>query len=373
MIELVQYLYHLLDISRTANMGDFWGFVSLNFIALACLFKFFSSPPRPEEEEKEVEEVTHTEELSWRERLGRGLSRSRREVWQKLGNAFSGEVDGESLEEVEELLYLADLGPEVVEELMGQLKKRIGSEALSKEDFKDFLFQFLRQKMAPIQDRVETALHRFDPSQKKQTRVVMVAGVNGAGKTTTIGKLAVRLSSEGANVVVGACDTFRAAAVNQLQVWCERAGAVMVRGKEGAAPSGVGHEALQRAIQSSADYCILDTAGRLHTKVDLMQELTKCKKVLKKLLPSAPHEVLLVVDAITGQNALRQAREFNSALGLTGLVLTKCDGSSKGGSVVGMVQNLQCPILFVGVGEKVGDLNSFDLDEYLEALLVDKP
>ena len=197
----------------------------------------------------------------------------------------------------------------------------------------------------------------------------MVVGVNGAGKTTTIGKLATKLTAQGAKVVVGACDTFRAAAVDQLQVWCERAGAEMIRAKEGANPSGVGFDALQAALNSKADYCILDTAGRLHTKGNLMEELAKSKNVLKKLDSTAPHQTLLVIDAITGQNAIKQAEEFHKTLELSGLILTKCDGSSKAGSAVSIVQSLGVPITYIGVGESVDDLNNFNLDEYLDALL----
>ena len=210
---------------------------------------------------------------------------------------------------------------------------------------------------------------RLDPQKKGETKVIMVVGVNGAGKTTTIGKLATKLRLQGASVMVGACDTFRAAAVDQLQVWCDRSGATMIRAKEGANPSGVGYDALQAAINQKADYCILDTAGRLHTKENLMDELQKSKNVLKKLDPNAPHQILLVIDAITGQNALRQAEEFHKTLGLTGLIFTKCDGSSKAGSAVTIVEQLKLPIAYIGVGETAEDLDIFNIDDYLHALL----
>ena len=206
-------------------------------------------------------------------------------------------------------------------------------------------------------------------SAEKKPKVIMVVGVNGAGKTTTIGKLATKLTSQGAKVVVGACDTFRAAAVDQLAVWCERSGATMIRAKEGSNPSGVGYQALEEAIKEQADYCILDTAGRLHTKGNLMDELAKSKRVLTKLDDAAPHHVLLVIDAITGQNALRQAEEFHQTLGLTGLIFTKCDGSSKAGAAVGIVKKLNVPITYIGVGENVEDLNQFKSEEYLDSLL----
>jgi len=223
--------------------------------------------------------------------------------------------------------------------------------------------------MSPIQASLNSALTEYNPQDKGQTKVIMVVGVNGAGKTTTIGKLATKFRAEGASVVVGACDTFRAAAVDQLQIWCDRAGATMIRAKEGSNPSGVGYDTLQAALNAKADYCILDTAGRLHTKENLMEELTKSKNVLKKLDPNAPHHILLVIDAITGQNAIRQAEEFHKALDLNALIFTKCDGSSKAGSAVSIVSQLKLPIAYIGVGESAEDLDIFNLDDYLNALL----
>ena len=194
-------------------------------------------------------------------------------------------------------------------------------------------------------------------------------GPNGAGKTTTIGKLATKLKNSGAKVVVGACDTFRAAAVEQLEVWCQRAGVEMVKAQSGNDPSGVAYDTLSKAISMGADYCLLDTAGRLHNHTNLMEELSKTKRVLKKQVEDAPHQTLLVIDSITGQNALRQAEEFHKALDLTGLVLTKCDGSSRAGNAVSITSKLDVPIAYIGVGEKVEDLEVFDTAEYLSALI----
>jgi fused signal recognition particle receptor len=308
--------------------------------------------------------------ISFSERLKKGLSQSRSEVWGKVSNIFSGNnsVD-EKIEAIEELLYSADIGTSTVAELVDEIKKKAKGENFSEDDFKKFLKEFLKNKMAPIQATVDNNLYHFDENKKGQTQVIMVVGVNGAGKTTTIGKLATKLRAEGASVVVGACDTFRAAAVDQLQVWCDRSGATMIRAKEGSNPSGVGYDSLQAALNAKADYCILDTAGRLHTKENLMDELTKSKNVLKKLDPAAPHHVLLVIDAITGQNAIRQAEEFHKSLGLTGLIFTKCDGSSKAGSAVSIVSQLKLPIAYIGVGETADDLDLFNLDDYLNALL----
>lgn len=320
--------------------------------------------------EEVAKEVAKEEGPSWTDRLRKGLGQSRNQVWGRIGKLFSGTaLDEDTLEEVEELLYGADIGPATVAELVEELEEKAKSEGFGEKEFKSFLFDFLSQKMDSIQNTVDKDLYQFNPENKGKTKVIMVVGVNGAGKTTTIGKLATKLTNQGAKVVVGACDTFRAAAVDQLQVWCDRAGATMIRAREGANPSGVGYDALQTAMNENADYCILDTAGRLHTAGNLMEELTKSKNVLKKLDDSAPDQVLLVIDAITGQNALRQAEEFNKALGLTGLIFTKCDGSSKAGSAVSIVQQLKVPITYIGVGENVEDLNVFSLKEYLNALL----
>lgn len=309
-------------------------------------------------------------EVTFSDRLKLGLTRSRQEVWGKLSQVFNGQaLNEEAFDSIEELLYSADIGTNTVGELIAELKKKTKEGVINSDEFKKFLFSFLKNKMAPIQDNIDQNLYHYDSQKKGETKVIMVVGVNGAGKTTTIGKLATKLRLQGASVMVGACDTFRAAAVDQLQVWCDRSGATMIRAKEGANPSGVGYDALQAAINQKADYCILDTAGRLHTKENLMDELQKSKNVLKKLDPNAPHQILLVIDAITGQNALRQAEEFHKTLGLTGLIFTKCDGSSKAGSAVTIVEQLKLPIAYIGVGETAEDLDIFNIDDYLNALL----
>ena len=390
MESIVQQVYDLLGIGILVNDGDVFGFSTLVTLFIIVLFRFViggkASKELPKSDFKEVlddkkaqiEKVKEPKEIkkpkevkvSWTDRLSKGLSRSRSEVWGKIGGFFKGEVlSSEELESIEEILYSADLGPALVSELIDNLKDRAGKEAISEKDFKQMAYDFLKEKMEPIQSQVDSDLFEFNKSAEHKTKVIMIVGVNGAGKTTTIGKLAMKLSKQGANVVVGACDTFRAAAVDQLAVWCERAGVTMIRGKEGSNPSGVGFEALQSAIAAKADFCILDTAGRLHTKENLMGELAKSKKVLQKLDESAPQHTLLVIDAITGQNALRQAEEFNKALNLTGLIFTKCDGSSKAGSAASIVQNLKVPITYIGVGEEVEDLNAFSLDAYLSALV----
>jgi fused signal recognition particle receptor len=402
MVELIQSLYELLGVTGRANIGDVYGIISTLFLLGAGAGQYFTSggkaeppvqvshdTPAPKEkvskeskEPKESKEETPVvavketvveekiEVVPWSERLKKGLSRSRTQVWGKLGSLFQGGgLTEEQLEEVEELLYSADIGPQTATELTEALTERAKEGEFTEAQFKSFLFDFLKNKLSPIQDHVDQSLYDYKQSEGGKTKVIMVVGVNGAGKTTTIGKLATKLTNQGAKVVVGACDTFRAAAVDQLQVWCDRAGATMIRAKEGANPSGVGYDALQTALKEKADYCILDTAGRLHTKGNLMEELGKSKNVLKKLDETAPHHVLLVIDAITGQNAIRQAEEFHKTLELSGLIFTKCDGSSKAGSAVSIVQSLKVPITYIGVGESVEDLNNFSLDEYLGALL----
>jgi len=394
MLDLIQMTYEALGIPRSANYGDLFGVLSVLSLVLAGSFQFFQGSDNTKsisknKEEGAEEDLDHKDIswktdsklyeadsekdstiITWKERLKKGLSRSRSEVWGRIGSLFTGGgLTPEQLEEIEELLYSADIGPSVATELTEALTEKVKSGSFDESEFKKFLFEFLKGKIDPIQGQVDQSLYHFQKENSGNTKVIMVVGVNGAGKTTTIGKLATKLTAQGAKVVVGACDTFRAAAVDQLQVWCERAGAEMIRAKEGANPSGVGFDALQAALNSKADYCILDTAGRLHTKGNLMEELAKSKNVLKKLDSTAPHQTLLVIDAITGQNAIKQAEEFHKTLELSGLILTKCDGSSKAGSAVSIVQSLGVPITYIGVGESVDDLNNFNLDEYLDALL----
>lgn len=386
LIPIVQSLYSTIGLAESANLGDVWGILTTLFVLIASTPYLISQKPTEtpppsappaapvavakKDAEKLVEKKPEVVSVSWAERLKKGLGRSRNEVWNQVTQLFTSQsLNDDLIDEVEALLYGADLGPKTVEIILEELKEQAKKETLTEESFKKFLFEFLNEKLAPVQAQTNPDLFRFNPEQKGKTKVIMIVGVNGAGKTTTIGKLATKWTAQGAKVVVGACDTFRAAAVDQLQVWCERAGAEMIRAKEGANPSGVGFDALQRAINIGADYCLLDTAGRLHTKANLMDELTKSKNVLSKLDPDAPHEVLLVIDAITGQNAVRQAEEFHKALGLTGLIFTKCDGSSKAGSAISIVQELNVPLTYIGVGEGVEDLDVFETKAYLKALL----
>lgn len=387
MEEFAKQIAELLGLEQVPNLYDWFGIIIIFFLICISIVNFIGSEEKTKnleadkkiEDEKEevqvLEEVTSVSpeiikpKISWAERLSKGLSKTREDVWGKVGSILSSSnVSEDQYEEIEEILYSADLAPKTVQELLDELRVFSKKEAHTTQGFVQFIKQFLNNKMSSIQDRVNKDLYEFTPGSG-QTKVIMIVGVNGAGKTTTIGKLATKLKSQGAKVVVGACDTFRAAAVEQLEVWCQRAGVDIVKAKEGADPSGVAFDTVKKAVEEKADYCIIDTAGRLHTASNLMDELKKTKKVMSKVLVDAPHETLLVIDAITGQNALRQAEEFNKTLELSGLIFTKCDGSSKAGSAVGIVQSLEVPITYIGVGEDVEDLNIFNLDDYLNALL----
>jgi fused signal recognition particle receptor len=359
----------VLPVPSMNEIINYWPYLSIPLILLVIVFfkkKKTTVIAEPKAETPIVPQAPVKKEIPWTERLKGGLSRSRSEVWGKLSNLFTG--GALPLDEIEELLYSSDLGPKTVQELIANLEQR--NDLTDPSKFKDYLFTFLKEKIKGIQEQVDLSLIKFDPNAPKGLpKVIMIVGVNGAGKTTTIGKLAMKLTSQGAKVVVGAGDTFRAAAVDQLEVWCNKANAEILRAKEGSSPSGVAYGALERAINVKADYCILDTAGRLHNKENLMEELKKSKDVLKKLDPTAPQHVILVIDAVSGQNAIRQAEEFNKYLALTGLIFTKCDGSSKAGAAVPIIQGLKVPIVYIGVGEGVEDLNAFFLDDYLKALL----
>ncbi len=392
-LPLVQNLFEVLGVQATANNGDVVGLLILLASLAAAGFQVGKKAPtqKPEVLETKIEPASRVqlpqtvpapeakpepkkEVLSFAQKLMKGLTRSREDVWGKMSTLFSGrKMDQSLIDEIEELLFSADLGPKVVGEILEMLEGAAKKEELSERQFKEKLFTYLRDKMEPIQLAQQTSLYQPITGGQAAPKVIMIVGVNGAGKTTTIGKIATKLTRAGSKVVVGACDTFRAAAVDQLQVWCDRAGATMIRAKEGSNPSGVGFEALQEAIRLKADYCLLDTAGRLHTKENLMEELKKSKMVLKKLDQNAPDEILLVIDAITGQNALRQAQEFHKTLDLTGLIFTKCDGSSKAGSAISIVSELAVPLTYIGVGESVDDLDVFALDAYLSALTAYAP
>ena len=287
-----------------------------------------------------------------------GFFKKFKEAW--LASMTFDKLDDEFYEELEEALILADIGASTAADTVVQLRKRVSQKLLTRADeVKDALRDILAEKL----DVGDTALH-----VDTQPSVVLIIGVNGVGKTTSIGKLAARLKSEGKKVLLCAGDTFRAAAADQLEIWANRAGVDIVRQHEGADPGAVLFDALQAAKARHADVVLCDTAGRLHNKQNLMNELAKLRKIIDREVPDAAKETLLVLDATTGQNGLIQARQFKETAGLTGIILTKLDGTAKGGIVVAIAQELQVPVKFVGVGEGIDDLRPFDAGEFTKEL-----
>nr|WP_232225042.1 signal recognition particle-docking protein FtsY [Acidihalobacter ferrooxydans] len=298
-------------------------------------------------------------------RLRAGLSKTGRGLTEGVGSLFLGKkaIDAELLEELETRLLMADVGIEATTRIIDDLTARVRRKQLNDAEA---LFAALHENMAAILRPVNTPLV-IDTAQRPF--VILMVGINGAGKTTTIGKLAMRFKAEGHTVLLAAGDTFRAAAVEQLQAWGARNGVDVIAQATGADSASVLYDGLHAAKARGTDVLIADTAGRLHTQTNLMEEVKKVKRVLAKLDPEAPHEIMLVVDAGIGQNALNQAREFNAALGLTGITVTKLDGTAKGGIVFAIAQQFGIPIRFVGVGEQPEDLRVFDADEFVSALL----
>jgi fused signal recognition particle receptor len=297
--------------------------------------------------------------------LSQGLDKTKTQGFMARLNSFFGEkkaVDESVLAELEEILFTADIGVRTASNLVAVAREKVKRKELADSGkVKDVI-------RAEIQRIVDLPVPYTPLEGRAQPHVVMVVGVNGAGKTTTIGKLAAKLTRSGKKVVLGAGDTFRAAATEQLDVWADRAGAELVKGPDGSDPASVVFEAVKKGRESGADVVIADTAGRLHTKAPLMEELKKVHRVMDKAFPGAPHEVLLVVDSTTGQNAIQQAKMFSEAVKITGIALTKLDGTAKGGVIIGIADELKLPVLWVGVGEKVEDLRPFDPKEFVEAL-----
>jgi fused signal recognition particle receptor len=302
------------------------------------------------------------------ERLKDSVSKTRTELSARVEQLLTGDrpVDPELLKQLESALLSADLGVRTTTEVLVALRQQVNEHKLEepgslKRELKNQILKILAAPSA-------NANSNSDGKLNNEPRVLFVVGVNGTGKTTTIGKLTNRLKKEGASVVLCAADTFRAAAIEQLEVWARRSGVELIKQKPGADPSAVVFDALSAARARAADVVIVDTAGRLHTKSNLMAELDKMKRTAAKVIPGAPHEVLLVLDATTGQNGLNQAREFWSHAGVTGIVLTKLDGTAKGGIVVAIARELNLPIRFVGTGEKIDDLVPFDAQTYVNSL-----
>lgn len=300
----------------------------------------------------------------------KGVKKTNQGFFSRLSRALVGKakVDDDLLDAIEEALLATDMGVDTTMRIIENLEERVNRDKYLSEDE---LVEMLRDEIAKLLDldsETEDQLSQpvFDFSKKPY--VIMVVGVNGVGKTTTIGKLASNLKAQGKKVVLGAADTFRAAAVDQLTIWSDRAGVDIVKQEMGSDPASVAFDTVKAAVARDADVVLIDTAGRLHNRIDLMNELTKIRNVMRKVIPDAPHEVLLVLDGSTGQNAFQQAKEFSRATDITSLAVTKLDGTAKGGVVVGIVDQFRIPIRFIGIGEGVEDLKVFDKREFVSSL-----
>ena len=326
-------------------------FVSLTVkIAVMALFGLFGSKSKEEKQS-----------------LDAGLEKTKRTIFDKLSRAVVGKskVDDEVLDGIEEALIASDIGVQTTLRIIERLEERVARDKFMNIDE---LNSILREEIEGLLDTGSQGAGELPFDFTVKPYVVMVVGVNGVGKTTTIGKLAARLKASDKKVILGAADTFRAAAVDQLTIWSERAGVEIVKQQMGSDPASVAYDTLSRAIAQNADVVLIDTAGRLHNKVNLMNELTKIRNVMKKLIPDAPHDVLLVLDGSTGQNAYQQAKEFTKATDVTSLAVTKLDGTAKGGVVIGISDQFKIPVKFIGVGEKIEDLQVFNKKEFVESL-----
>ena len=330
------------------------------FQSAGCRFKMFGFGRK----KKKNDAGEKAESRGLFQRLKSGLARTRANFTDGLANLVLGrkQIDDELLEELETLLLTADVGVEATRRIIDELTERVNRKELQNPEA---LSEALKTLLTEILERAHSPVRQPAPGKPQ---VILMVGVNGAGKTTTIGKLAKQLQQEGQRVILAAGDTFRAAAVEQLQTWGERNDIPVIAQHTGADSASVIYDALQAATARGMDVLIADTAGRLHTKSNLMEELAKIARVMKKLDPDAPHEVMLVVDATTGQNALNQAEQFNQAIPLTGITLTKLDGTAKGGIVFAIAERLKVPIRFIGVGEGIDDLKPFEAHAFVDAL-----
>lgn len=303
-----------------------------------------------------------------KETLDKGLSKTKQSVFIKISKAIAGKskVDEEVLDNLEQILVEADVGVETTLKIIERIEGRV---ARDKYLGTAELNAILREEiMALMQENISDERESFDLPQSSTPYVIMVVGVNGVGKTTTIGKLAYQFKQAGKKVILGASDTFRAAAVDQLKIWSERVGVDMVTQGMGADPASVAFDTLKSAVAKQADVVIIDTAGRLHNKIGLMNELSKIRNVMKKVLPDAPNEVLLVLDASTGQNAIEQAKQFTAATDVNALALTKLDGTAKGGVVIGISDQFKVPVRYIGLGEQMEDLQIFNAKAFVDSL-----
>ena len=303
-----------------------------------------------------------------KESLDKGLEKSNQNFFSKLGKAIAGKtkVDDEILDELEEILITSDVGVSTTIKIIERIEERVARDKYLNTAELD---QILRDEIAALlEENKSTDVSGFDLPSETKPYVILVVGVNGVGKTTTIGKLAAQYKEQGYKVVLGAADTFRAAAVDQLKLWGERVGVPVVAHGMNTDPSAVAFDSVKQAVEQQADVVIVDTAGRLHTKVNLMNELSKIKRVMQKFIPEAPHEILLVLDGSTGQNAFIQAQEFTKATDVSALAITKLDGTAKGGVVIGISDQFKIPVRYIGVGEQIGDLQAFHKMEFVDSL-----
>ncbi len=302
-----------------------------------------------------------------KETLDKGLEKSKTTFFDKLSKAVAGKtkVDDEVLDNLEEVLVSSDVGVNTTLKVIQRIEERVAKDKyLGTEE----LNQILREEIAGLLSEIDAGnATDFDVPSTHKPYVIMVVGVNGVGKTTTIGKLAYQFKKAGKKVVLGAADTFRAAAIDQIQIWADRADVPLVKQSMGSDPASVAFDTLTSAVNQNADVVIIDTAGRLHNKVNLMNELTKVKRVMQKVVPDAPHEVLLVLDGSTGQNAFEQAKQFTAATEVTSLAVTKLDGTAKGGVVIGISDQFQIPVKYIGVGEGMEDLQVFNKVEFIDS------
>lgn len=317
-----------------------------------ALFKFFSKEKK--------------------EDLDKGLEKTKESFFTKMAKAVAGKstIDDAALDDVEEALVASDVGVDTTVKIIRRLEERVAKDKyLNTNDLTRILKEVIVQLLS---ESSASATGEFDIPATLHPYVIMVVGVNGVGKTTTIGKLAHQYKQKGKSVLLGAADTFRAAAVDQLTIWSERAGVPIVKQPTGADPAAVAFDTLQSGVSRGTDVIIIDTAGRLHNKVNLMNELGKIKRVMQKVMPDAPHEVLLVLDASTGQNAIEQAKQFTAVTEVTAIALTKLDGTAKGGVVIGIADQFRIPVKYIGVGEKINQLQVFDRDAFVDSLFEGK-
>ena len=327
---------------------------------------------QPAQEQPSVEEDSPLEQQLRSEELSAGLEKTKTGFFSKLARAIAGRstVDADVLDDLEEVLITSDVGVETTVKIINRIEARI---ARDKYMNTSELNSILRDEIASLMEESHSSTKDMGLEVKPgMPYVMMVVGVNGAGKTTTIGKLAAQLKKAGRKVYIGAADTFRAAAIDQLAVWADRAGATMIRQEMGSDPASVAYDTLKSAVANGADVVLIDTAGRLHNKIGLMNELTKIRNVMSKVIPDAPHEVMLVLDGSTGQNAFEQARQFTQATQVTSLTITKLDGTAKGGVVIGISDQFHIPVRYIGIGEGIDQLRMFDRHDFVKALFGEK-